>query len=244
MTAAALGEGALPPLLAVSTANAATLFAAGLPLTETVGDHVLALAREVLMSMSITKVKLASAVALVTALFAALIGGAFLPMVSAQDKRKSAEWYLAQAIPDHEKAETDEAFIRRISKDLREVEPTPAEVHFFAATKDRNKRRKLIDLFIEERQAKRDASLKSAMESALEKEVRLEVFVLKHAAADEVAKALAKLVEKKGIRVVAEPVSNRVLVQAGKADMDSVKKLVGALDALAEPKEGEFGRRK
>jgi hypothetical protein len=67
-------------MLAVSTANAATLFAAGLPITETVGANVVALTREVLMSM--TRVKLYTAGAL-----CALALGAFLPLVTAQETR-------------------------------------------------------------------------------------------------------------------------------------------------------------
>src|SRR5205807_10008880 len=33
--------------------------------------------------------------------------------------------------------------------------PTPAEIHFFVASKDTGRRQKLIDLFIQERQAKK-----------------------------------------------------------------------------------------
>ena len=40
-----------------------------------------------------------------------------------------------------------------MSKDLRGREPTPTEIYFFAASKDVGKRQKLIDLFIQERQA-------------------------------------------------------------------------------------------
>ena len=51
------------------------------------------------------------------------------------------------------KTESDEDFIRRMSLDLRGTEPSPTEIHFFAASKDAARRQKL-DLLIQERQAK------------------------------------------------------------------------------------------
>ncbi|QDU23264.1 sigma-70 family RNA polymerase sigma factor [Urbifossiella limnaea] len=53
-----------------------------------------------------------------------------------------------------EPRDTDEAFIRRVSRDLRGTDPTPAEVHFFLASKDANRRATLVDLFVRERTAK------------------------------------------------------------------------------------------
>jgi len=47
--------------------------------------------------------------------------------------------------------DTDEAYIRRVSRDLRGTDPTPAEVHFFLASKDAGKRATLVDLFVKER---------------------------------------------------------------------------------------------
>jgi hypothetical protein len=55
------------------------------------------------------------------------------------------------------KEESDADFIRRISKDLRGIDPTPAEIHFFLVNKDAGRRQKLIDLFIQERQANQKA---------------------------------------------------------------------------------------
>jgi RNA polymerase sigma factor (sigma-70 family) len=52
------------------------------------------------------------------------------------------------------KAESDADFIRRLSKELRGTEPTPAEIHFFVTSKDAGRRQKLIDLFIKDRQAR------------------------------------------------------------------------------------------
>jgi hypothetical protein len=51
-------------------------------------------------------------------------------------------------------------FIRRISKDLRGTDPTPAEIHFFVASKDAGRRQKLIDLFIQERQEQEEQHVK------------------------------------------------------------------------------------
>jgi RNA polymerase sigma factor (sigma-70 family) len=249
LTAVSLGEGSLPPLLAVSTANAAVLFAAGQPLSEAVGANVLALTREVLMSMSMTKVKVCTAVAVCAAVVAALVGGAFLPVVSAQDKRPGAADHPTQnqqgatdgftnAALAAANLETDETFIRRISKDLRESDPTPAEVHFFVASKDPGKRQKLIDLFVEERKARREA-MQKAVAQRDEEEGQWQVFSLKHASSVEMARLMDQLVGKKGARVVAEERSNRVLVRANKEDMNSIRKLVEALDTLAGSKEKE-----
>jgi uncharacterized protein (TIGR03067 family) len=47
-----------------------------------------------------------------------------------------------------------------VSKDLRGTDPTPTEIHFFVASKDPDRRQKLIDLFIQERQAKKEAAAK------------------------------------------------------------------------------------
>ena len=42
-----------------------------------------------------------------------------------------------------------------MSKDLRGHEPTPTEIHFFVTSVHSGKRQKLIDLLIQERQAKK-----------------------------------------------------------------------------------------
>jgi Bacterial type II/III secretion system short domain len=220
------------------------LFAAGQPLSEAVGANVLALTREVLMSMLMTKVKVCTAVAVGAAVVAALVGGAFLPVVSAQDKRPGAGDHPTQnqqgATDGYTKAklETDETFIRRISKDLRESDPTPAEVHFFVASKDPGKRQKLIDLFVEERKVRREAMQKAGTQRD-EEEGQWQVFSLKHASSVEMARSMHQLVEKKGATVVAEERTNRVLVRANREDMNSIRKLVEALDTLAGSKEKE-----
>jgi RNA polymerase sigma factor (sigma-70 family) len=298
LTASALGEGALPPLLAVKTANAAALFAAGQPLTEAVGANVFALTRVVLMSMSMTKVKVATAAALGAAMVATLVGSSFLPAVSAQDKGEEsgtsqekrsggyysskekrfgggntsqekrysgekggqenrfggwADFYRTQQKPGTGKDETDEAFIRRACKDLLEREPTAAEVHFFLATKDEGKRRKLIDLFVQERGAGKEAgparrfgavpgkeSTYKREAKKAEEEAAVHTFILKYASADEVATTVSKVMEKRDVKVVAEVRTNQLVVRAGKADMDNIKKLVETLDAVSKP-EGKGG---
>src|SRR5262249_57782187 len=88
-------------------------------------------------------------------LLAALIGGALACRGLAQDPQSSQPSVTAAG-----KAASDEEFIRRLSLDLRSREPTPAEVHFFVANKDSGKRQKLIDLFIQERQARQEAEKK------------------------------------------------------------------------------------
>jgi hypothetical protein len=165
MSAASLGENiaqaALAPTFVVSSTKAALVLAAGEPLTENVvATHVLALTQEVLNIMFLTKLKLGTAVVLCAGLFAALIGGFFAPLGIAQDAKpalilKGSEFAMATA-----KAESDADFIRRISKHLRGTNPTPTELHFFVASKDASRRQKLIDLFIQEWQAKEEAAVK------------------------------------------------------------------------------------
>ncbi len=154
MFATGLGEStvlALPPTFVVSSAKAAALLAAGQPLTESVRANVLVLTREVLKSMLLTKVKMAGVVGVLCAGLLALAGGSLSSMSFAQDAGPKPRAVLS-------KSESDGDFIRRISKDLRDTDPTPAEVHFFTANKDAGKRQKLIDLFIQERQAKKEAA--------------------------------------------------------------------------------------
>jgi RNA polymerase sigma factor (sigma-70 family) len=167
MSAAALGEtvaqAALSPTFVVSSTKAALLLAAGQPLTESlVATNVLALTQEVLKSMFLTKLKLVTTAVLCAGLFAALIGPSFTSLGIAQDAKSYYPPAKALVIPAP-KAESDADFIRRISKDLRGSDPTPAEIHFFVASKDAGRRQKLIDLFIQERQAKKEAAAKDAL---------------------------------------------------------------------------------
>jgi RNA polymerase sigma factor (sigma-70 family) len=168
MSAAVLGESvaeaALSPTFVVTSTKAALLLAAGKPLTESlVATNVLALTQEVLKSMFLTKLKLGTAVVLCAGLFAALIGPSFTSLGMAQDTRATLVYPVQDLVIQSAKPESDADFIRRISKDLRGTDPTPAEVHFFVANKDSGRRQKLIDLFIQERQAKKEADAKDTI---------------------------------------------------------------------------------
>ena len=157
LAGAALSEGAaLPPRMVIASAKAAAIVAAGQSLTELVGPRALTLTREVLQTMVLAKLKLGTAAVLGIALLA-LIGGTFPSRGEAQDPNP-------KPMASFTKNESDEEFIRRISKDLRGTEPSPAEIHFFASTKDSSKRDKLIDLFIQERQTKKVTEAKKARE--------------------------------------------------------------------------------
>jgi RNA polymerase sigma factor (sigma-70 family) len=165
MSAAVLGgsvaQAALAPTFVVSSTKAAMLLAAGQSLAESaVATHVVALTREVLKNMLLTKLKLGAGAVLCAGLFVAIIGGSFTSPSIAQDAKPKPVFVDPSASPAQPlaKAESDADFIRRISKDLRGANPTPAEVHFFVASKDAGRRQKLIDLFIEERQAKKAAT--------------------------------------------------------------------------------------
>ena len=158
MLSAALGESlanaALAPMFVVSSTKAAMLLAAGQPLSESVvATKVITLTQEVLKSMFFTKLKLGSAM-MCACLFVAVIGGSFTSLGIAQDKAEVEFGVNGRPVVPSEQ-ETDTDFIRRISKDLRGTEPTPAEIHFFLTSKEAGKRQKLIDLFIQERQAKK-----------------------------------------------------------------------------------------
>jgi len=160
MSAATLGEcaaqAALSPTFVVSSTKAAMLLAAGQPLTESlVATEVIALTQKVLKSMFLTKLKLGTVAVLSGGLFVALIGTSITSLCIAQDaQQRTPILDRSRNAFGPDKVESDADFIRRISKDLRGTDPTPAEVHFFVASKDAGKRQTLIDLFIQERQAK------------------------------------------------------------------------------------------
>jgi hypothetical protein len=83
-----------------------------------------------------------------------------MPLGPAQDSqsppaKKTEKGAAAANKAPAAKVESDEEFIRRISRELRGSEPTPTEVYFFVATQNPTKRDKLIDLFIQDREAKK-----------------------------------------------------------------------------------------
>src|SRR5262245_42631913 len=79
-----------------------------------------------------------------------IIGG----VIATRGESQTSPAQTKVAEPKEGKGESDDEFIRRVSKDLRGIDPSPAEVHFFVNNKDAGKRQRLIDLFIQERQAK------------------------------------------------------------------------------------------
>lgn len=111
-----------------------------------------ALSHEFLKGVAMSKFKLLTAGVLALAVGVG-VGTAQPPTPEKEPVRRAAEVPLGKfgAAPDKD---TDEAFIRRLSRDLRGTDPTPAEVHFFLASKDANKRSTLVDLFVKERTAK------------------------------------------------------------------------------------------
>jgi RNA polymerase sigma factor (sigma-70 family) len=172
---------ALSPTFVISSARAATLLVAGQPLMESVGANVLVLTQEVLKSMSLAKLKTGVVGVICTALLA-LAGGSFVSLGLAQDAKPTT---VRETVA---KPESDGDFIRRISEDLRGSEPSPAEIHFFVANKDAGKRQKLIDLFIQERQAKKQAA-EAAKQLAATKAVELTRLQLRLATYDLVHRA-------------------------------------------------------
>src|SRR5262249_29739325 len=157
--------------------------------------HILALTQEVLKTMFLTKLRLGMAAVLCAGLAVALIGGSFTSMSVAQEPKPKPLVELADNSPG--KSESDADFIRRMSKDLRGTEPTPTEVHFFVTSKDAGRRQKLIDLFIQERQARKEAQRAANanwkaldVESGKKKGGDFEIVTLKCSRATEVATIL------------------------------------------------------
>ena len=130
--------------------------------------------------MFMTKLKIGAALAAAAGILTGIVGGSLNSVSLAQDTIVAQSTATRAAAP--QKTESDEEFIRRMSKDLRGVEPTPTEIHFFVANKGANRRQKLIDLFIQERQAKEQqakeqaaAQKKKALFSVLVSEAELGV---------------------------------------------------------------------
>jgi RNA polymerase sigma factor (sigma-70 family) len=154
--ATALGEtavrAALAPALVVASARAAlALFRSDTVAPALIGPNVLSLVKEASKAMFMTKLKIGAALVVAAGIFSGIVGGALTSVSLAQD---AAATQPKSTPAGTQNIESDEAFIRRISKDLRGMDPSPAEVHFFVANKDGNRRQKLIDLFIQERHAK------------------------------------------------------------------------------------------
>lgn len=148
---------ALAPGLVVTSAQAALALLRGATIGEgLVGPQILSLVKEASKTMFMTKLKIGAALAVAASILTGIVGGSLNSIGLAQDANPAQPKATSGTTPP--KTESDEEFIRRISKDLRGVDPSSTEVHFFVANKDANRRQKLIDLFIQERQAKEQAA--------------------------------------------------------------------------------------
>ena len=149
--------------------------------------------------------------------------------------------------------DADEAFIRRVSVDLRGKEPTPAEVHFFLASKDANKRATLVDLFVKERVAAADKDrpgYPEALAEALSRELlarRLKAQELARAAeaeAEERAAWAKRMADKKYLspaRAEAEKAkAESARAAAEKAELDA--ELAKLKDADAQTRQAALTR--
>jgi hypothetical protein len=177
LSATALGESvtqaALAPTFVVRSTKAAILLAAGKPVTEgVVATKVIALTQEVIKRMFLAKLKLGAAALLCASLFMAILAGSFMSPSNAQEAKAGLQ--VEKKDSPSTKTESDTDFIRRISKELRDTDPTPAEIHFFVSSKDLGKRQKIVDLFIQERLAKTE-DLKQRVTAAKRVELRARV---------------------------------------------------------------------
>src|SRR5262245_40607704 len=148
---------ALAPAVAVASARAALALVRG----ETIGDgligsQVLTLVTEASQAMFMTKLKVGAALVVAAGILTSVVGGSLSSVSFAQAPASQPKSSTPAATP--QTTESDEEFIRRISKDSLGTEPSPTEVHFFVNNQDAGRRQKLIDLFIQERQAKERAA--------------------------------------------------------------------------------------
>jgi RNA polymerase sigma factor (sigma-70 family) len=161
----AAGRAALAPAVVVKSTRAALALlrgetvAAGL-----VAPPVLSLVKEASQAMFMTKLKIGAALVAAAVIWTGILGGSLSSAGLAQDS-PGVETKATTAAP---RAESDAEFIRRMSKELRGMDPSATEVHFFVSNKDANRRQKLIDLFIQERQAKEVQDKKKADTVALQ----------------------------------------------------------------------------
>lgn len=166
------------PTQIVTTVHAATLFAAGQPVGQAVSAGVLSLAHHVLKGMIMTKLKVTLAAFMGAAFFVGVVGLAMAQTEAEQDNRMEAPLRVRGVVQLLAQGrDTDEAFIRRVSKDLRGIEPTPAEIHFFKTSTDPKRREKLIDLFVAEREAKKknDDPVRMRVQALIDEEMAIEM---------------------------------------------------------------------
>jgi len=152
-----LSAGLLPVAISsevvTATVRAAAALAEGGSVGPLVSTSVLSLANEVLKGMAMSKLK-GIAVGVTCALV--LVAGVGAGLAQEPNAGTTAQpGGTPSAAKPAEPKDTDETFIRRVSRDVRGVEPTPAEVHFFVRSKDAGKRDALVELFIKERAEKK-----------------------------------------------------------------------------------------
>jgi hypothetical protein len=162
-------QASLPATSIIAWVKAATAGAGGQAVADgVIPANVLNLMREVLKTMFVTKLKLASAAVAGICLLGVLTTTSITSLRAAQEQTPAARTPTGPG--RLEQAESDESFIRRLSKDLRGKEPTPAEIHFFIVNKDAGKRQKLVDLFIQERQDNKGKAAVAAEKQLKERE--------------------------------------------------------------------------
>jgi RNA polymerase sigma factor (sigma-70 family) len=149
-------EAVLPASLTVASASAAVALARGHE--GIIAAHILNLVKEASTAMLVTKLKIGAAIVVAAGMLTTLAGGSLHPVSQAQDAAPAQVKAADYRVTITKSAESDEQFIRRISRDLRGIDPTPAEIHFFTSSKEQKRRQKLIDLFIQERQTKEKAA--------------------------------------------------------------------------------------
>jgi RNA polymerase sigma factor (sigma-70 family) len=160
MLSAGLFAVAVAPDTVQCAIRAGALFASERSIAAVVSPRVISLTNDILKGMTMIRMK-----ALFATLFGSLvlIAGVGFSSAQAPHAKDTSEWHVELALEHGDTFvlfanEPDEAFIRRISQDLRGVEPTPTEVHFFVNNKDAKKRETLIDLFVKEREDKKRAA--------------------------------------------------------------------------------------
>lgn len=164
MLSAGLVAVAVAPDSVQAAVKAASLFAIQHSAAGVVSPRVLSLTNEFLKGMAMNRVKLLVAT-MVSALV--LVAGVGFSPAQAPPGKVDGPWeievrwptYAAEDLPlvNASANESDDAFIRRISQDLRGKEPSTTEVHFFVKSKDAKKRDQLVDLFVKEREEKKQA---------------------------------------------------------------------------------------
>jgi RNA polymerase sigma factor (sigma-70 family) len=150
---------AVSPSTVSATAKAAALVAGCESVAEVVSPSVLGLTTAVMKGMAMSKLKMIAASFVCSLVLVGGVGFGIAQTGSGPGAAQSATSPKGAVSDGGRKGapdarDSDEAFIRRVSLDLRGIEPSPAEVHFFVRSKDAKRREILVDLFIKQREAK------------------------------------------------------------------------------------------